>query len=469
MSRIEREPVIRVGLMTSARAEPVRFTLRGEFRTDDGRMLASGDYVASSIDGRVRIDGPSGVESARSIRLTATDLDACRVMVRDITIGIDFHWERREEQTFQGSLLFQSCADGLLLVNELPLESYLVSVISSEMSAACPTELLRAHAIVSRSWLLANVFKDAGRGLSDGPSREAEVRADPAGGAVGDTREIIRWYGRESHSGFDVCADDHCQRYQGITRAFSQAAFDAVRDTRGAVLMFGAEICDARYSKSCGGVSEIYGAAWEDRDVPYLASVYDGPGTLDGYPMGLTTEANAERWITSSPPAYCNTDSREMLERILPGFDQETRDFYRWRVENSNEELSDIIHSRTGVDVGRLIALEPVARGESGRIVRLRIVGEKRSIVIGKELEIRRSLSRSHLYSSAFVVRPGFGVGSEGDAASKFPTWFTLIGAGWGHGVGLCQIGAAVMADVGKSHQQILAHYFRNAELQSAY
>jgi len=168
-------------------------------------------------------------------------------------------------------------------------------------------------------------------------------------------------------------------------------------------------------------VSEIYGAAWEDRDVPYLASVYDGPGTLDGYPMGLTTEANAERWITSSPPAYCNTDSREMLERILPGFDQETRDFYRWRVENSNEELSDIIHSRTGVDVGRLIALEPVARGESGRIVRLRIVGEKRSIVIGKELEIRRSLSRSHLYSSAFVVRPGFGVGSEGDAASKFP------------------------------------------------
>jgi peptidoglycan hydrolase-like amidase len=273
--------------------------------------------------------------------------------------------------------------------------------------------------------------------------------------------EIIRWYDRESHTDFDVCADDHCQRYQGISKAYSKEAFEAVRDTRGQVLVYNDEICDTRYSKSCGGVTELYGAAWEDKAVPYLESIYDGPGDVSGYPMPLTDEANAVRWVTSSPPAYCNNISAELLERILPGFDQETKDFYRWEVSYSQDELREILHDKLGVDLGRISTLEPLERGESGRIIRLGIRGEARSLVVGKELEIRRALSRSHLYSSAFVVEP--------QGVNDYPERFRLTGAGWGHGVGLCQIGAAVMADQGHDHAEVLAHYFQGASLRALY
>ena len=445
-----------------ARARSARLTLEGGFAGDDSSTIPAGDYTASSTDGRVRIEEAGSLKS-RSTRLTPVDFDTCRFTLHDVTIGIDFHWEQKEEQTFQGSVLLQPGPDGLAVVNELPLESYLISVISSEMSASCPLELLRAHAIVSRSWFLANVFGENTKVVSDGALRETARNGTDSRGAGGGTGEIIRWYGRGTHSGFDVCADDHCQRYQGITRAFSDTAFNTVRETRGQVLVFGDEICDARYSKSCGGVTEVYRSAWEDRDVPYLQSAYDGPGSPDGYAAPFTIEGHAERWITTSPPAYCNTRSRELLERILPGYDQKTHDFYRWRVDYSNEELSEILHGRIGEDFGRLIALEPLERGRSGRIVRLKIVGEKKSSVIGKELEIRRALSRSHLYSSAFVVR------GENDGASRYPRRFTLIGAGWGHGVGMCQIGAAVMADAGRSHEEIFTHYFRGTALQTLY
>jgi SpoIID/LytB domain protein len=333
----------------------------------------------------------------------------------------------------------------LTLINELPIESYLVSVISSEMSASCPAELLRAHAVVSRSWLLAQLKKA-------NTSRPATIDND---------RERIRWYDRESHALFDVCADDHCQRYQGVSKAFSEAAFSAVRATRGVALVYGDEICDARYSKSCGGRTEVFSAAWEDRSVPYLTSIYDGPGEIAGYTMSLTEEVNAARWILSSPPAYCNVEAREILSRILPNFDQETTDFYRWTVEYSQSELRDILLARTGIDFGRIRLLDAVERGESGRIVKLRITGENRTLIIGKELEIRRALSRSHLYSSAFVVKR---IG-DGD----FPEAFQLRGAGWGHGVGLCQIGAAAMAERGHTHEEILTHYFRNAALSRLY
>jgi peptidoglycan hydrolase-like amidase len=350
----------------------------------------------------------------------------------------------------------------LTLINELPLESYLVSVISSEMSAACPPELLRAHSVVSRSWLLAQLSKTASRtGLEQAATIQADSRMidNPPG-------EIIRWYDRESHTDFDVCADDHCQRYQGISKAFSPEAFDAIRNTRGRVLVSNDEVCDARYSKSCGGMTEVYRAAWEQREVTYLASAYDGPGEISDYLMPLTIEANAEAWITSSPPAYCNNISPELLGRILPGFDQETRDFYRWQVSYSQDELREILQARLGVDFGSILALEPLERGESGRIIRLRIRGEAKTIVIGKELEIRRALSRSHLYSSAFVV---LAARDERDRAKNYPKQFRLIGAGWGHGVGLCQIGAAVMADQGHTHIEILAHYFKGTTLRSLY
>jgi SpoIID/LytB domain protein len=274
-------------------------------------------------------------------------------------------------------------------------------------------------------------------------------KADPALGArpvppAVQGSEIIKWYGREAHPDFDVCADDHCQRYQGITKAFSPAVSDAVQDTAGEMLLYGGNVCDARFSKCCGGFTEQYETAWEDVHIPYLVSFYDGPSGLS--PMEM------DKWIRSSPPAYCNTQDKNLLSRILPNFDQETRDFYRWRIEYAPDELSDLIRSRLQIELGRILELEPLKRGPSGRVYQLKITGERGSITIGKELEIRRALSRSHLYSSAFVVD------RERDR-------FVLRGAGWGHGVGLCQIGAAVMADGGKTYREILAHYYPGTDI----
>ncbi len=444
---IDQEPAIRVGLISSSRQ--VKLSFSGNFITADGESPNTSDCIATGEKGIVKLEG---VPASPEIALSPSDFDSCRFTVHGVTIGIDFHWERQESQQFQGTLKLAADGDALTLINELPLESYLVSVISSEMSPSCPAELLRAHAVVSRSWLLAQL----GSGIPD--STQSRARSE------GTDEEQIRWYDRESHRGFDVCADDHCQRYQGIGKAFSKAAFDAVHDTRGKALVYSDEICDARYSKSCGGMTEIYRAAWEDRDVPYLASVYDVPGgEPSGYRMPLSVEANADAWITASPPAYCGVVTSELLARIVPAFDQETPDFYRWRVEYTQEELSEILHARVGVDFGRVRELKPIQRGESGRIIRLRITGEKRSLTIGKELEIRRALSHSHLYSSAFVVRPAQG------HLSDYPARFALIGAGWGHGVGMCQIGAAVMADRGHSHAEILMHYFNGVAISDLY
>jgi stage II sporulation protein D len=452
----EKEPMIRVGLMTGARS--ARISLSGRFVAENGDSLREGDYSASLDGGDVLIKGDVSLR-APSIVIRPIDFESCVFTVHDITIGIDFHWERKEAQQFKGALRLLATTEGLTLINELQLESYLISVISSEMSAACPPELLRAHSVVSRSWLIAQLNKTENKAALE---QAANVQNESQ--TIDNTSsEIIRWYDRENHTDFDVCADDHCQRYQGISKAFAQEAFDAARDTRGKVLVSNDEICDTRYSKSCGGVTEVYRAAWEEREVSYLASVYDGSGEVSDYRMPLTNEANAEAWITSSPPAYCNNISAELLGRILPGFDQETRDFYRWEVNYSQDELGEILRSRLGVDLGRILALEPVERGESGRIIRLRIRGEAQSVVIGKELEIRRALSRSHLYSSAFVAL------AERDEAKDCPQRFRLIGAGWGHGVGLCQIGAAVMADQGYAHKEILAHYFKGAALRAVY
>ena len=442
---IDREPEIRVGLISGA--TEARFALSGHFESG-GKTLAEGEHVAYSDGGAVKLEG---LAPAPVITLSPSDFKSCRFTVHGVKIGIEFHWERLESQQFQGKLTLSADGDRLTIINELPLESYLISVISSEMSAACPVELLRAHAIVSRSWLLSQ--------LEESP-------ADPikqANTVDGTSEEIIRWYDRESHRGFDVCADDHCQRYQGIGKAFSQSAFDAVRDTNGKALVYGGEICDTRYSKSCGGITEEYRAAWEDKNVPYLASIYDGEGEQPSeYRMPLTVEENAEAWISASPPACCGMVSPELLSRIVPDFDQKTLDSFRWHVEYSQDELGEILRLRYGMDFGPIHDLKALERGLSGRIIRLRIDGEKRSMVIGKELEIRRGLSRSHLYSSAFVVR------AKRDS-SEHATGFSLIGAGWGHGVGLCQIGAAVLADRGFNHQEILSHYFKSAELVSVY
>jgi SpoIID/LytB domain protein len=364
------------------------------------------------------------------VTLTPSNGAACAFALDDVTIGIGFHWERKERQVFRGAFRLIKREAGLTVINDVSLEEYVTSVISSEMSASCPLEMLKAHAVISRSWLW---FPKANPPLS-GTEQNRNV----------DSREILRWYGRAAHPDFDVCADDHCQRYQGITKAFSSSAAEAVRATSGEFLRYHGAICDARFSKSCGGITERYAVAWEDEKIPYLESVYDG--------ASQPSIPNSETWIRSSPPAYCNTDDSELLSRVLPGFDQETRDFYRWQVAYTGHEFADLIRSRIGVDLGPIRNMQALDRGASGRIYRMKITGERDYIVIGKELEIRRALSPTHLYSSAFVVDNESGR-------------FVLRGAGWGHGVGLCQIGAAVMANGGANYAEILRHYYRGTSV----
>ena len=368
----------------------------------------------------------------------------------DVTIGVHFHWERKETQVFQGTLKLVVEADNIVAINLLPVERYLTSVISSEMSATSSLELLKAHAVISRSWLLAQMEKRRLAG-KESAAFFSFIKSDD---------EWIRWYDREDHSIFDVCADDHCQRYQGITKATDKRVAQAVKDTKGEILAYNGEICDARFSKCCGGVTEEFDCCWEDKQVPYLIALRDNP---DGLLPDLTKEEQAEAWIRTPEPAYCHTTDPKILSQVLNDYDQETHDFYRWRVEMSQERMAALISKNTGIDFGLIQDLIPVERGKSGRIKKLCIVGEKKTFTIGKELEIRRVLSETHLYSSAFVVEKN-NLSPDGTPAS-----FTLIGAGWGHGVGLCQIGAAVMGAQGHSYDDILLHYYRGAEIKKAY
>ena len=364
-------------------------------------------------------------------------------LIKNVRIGIGFHWDRLEDQEFEGTLEIRDNADGTqTAINRLDVEDYLSSVITSEMSATSSLELLKAHAVISRSWVLRPI-------ISPSTCTDKPDLSDP-------DRHVV-WYERDAHEGFDVCADDHCQRYEGITRrdehpeaaANVQKAIDA---TRGQVLMYDGKVCDARFYKACGGATELFENAWANEHYDYLEPVRDEIGT----PLpDLTIEENAQAFIRTSPSAYCNTTDERILSQVLNNYDQETKDFYRWTVQYTKEELSDIIRERSGIDFGEILDLVPIKRGPSARLYEMQIVGSKRTMVIGKELEIRKWLSRSHLYSSAFVVDRN----EQGD--------FILTSAGWGHDVGLCQIGAAVMADKGYTYEQILAHYFPGSELKT--
>ncbi len=383
--------------------------------------------------------------------------DNCSFTLHGVTIGVSFHWRRKEDQTFKGTLKFIVENGKLTAINIVPVEDYLTSVISSEMSAKASLELLKAHAVISRSWLLAQIqHKPAESSKAD--SVMSDLQPSLGGG---DNDENIRWWDRDDHVNYDVCADDHCQRYQGITRASTPAVEQAIAQTWGEVLMHGGQLCDARFSKSCGGVFEEFENCWQDHHHDYLVARRDGDNEQD-FP-DLTREDNAAEWILSSPTAFCNTHDPEILSQVLNDYDQETTDFYRWRVEYTQEQLSDLIARRTGVDYGRIRDLQPVARGTSGRLYKMRIVGEKRSQVIGKELAIRYALSETALYSSAFVVE------RHDISADGYPAKFVLRGAGWGHGVGLCQIGAAVMGAKGYDYKQILLHYFVGAQIEKQY
>ena len=371
----------------------------------------------------------------------------------EVTIGVNFHWERKENQVFTGCLSFIVYDGRLCAINILPVEDYLVSVISSEMSAKASLNFLKANAVISRSWLLAQIDKRKNLQNKPGDAFFSVRKSDT---------QLIRWYDREDHTEFDVCADDHCQRYQGITRAVCETASEAVRATQGMVLMHDSEICDARFSKCCGGVTEEYSTCWEDIDKPYLKSIADKSHDSEIIP-DLSDENQVREWIMSSPEAFCNTDNEEVLSQVLNNYDQETENFYRWTVEYTQSELSELLKNNLKMDFGEIVDLIPLKRGKSGRISVLRIVGTERTFEIGKELEIRRVLSDSHLLSSAFVVDRTF----SGTVA--VPSAFVLHGAGWGHGVGLCQIGAAVMGEKGIDYKAILMHYYRGAELKKLY
>lgn len=326
-----------------------------------------------------------------------------------VTIGIGFHWQRRETQSFSGALKLLPTEEGLVVINRLPVEEYLRSVISSEMSANAGLELLKAHAVISRSWLL----------------RTKEVQPQ----VIKPEHSHLKFYERDAHTLFDVCADDHCQRYQGLHRQINDNVNQAIRDTRGVVLTFENEICDARFSKCCGGKTERFSVAWADVDYAYLQPV-------------------------ECP--YCDTHDKKILSQVLNDYDAETVDFHDWKVEYGVGELSELIKKKSGVDFGEILELNPLERGESGRIWQLEVVGSKCKKVIGKELEIRKLLSESHLYSSAFDVE-------------KRDNKFILRGKGWGHGVGLCQIGAAVMASKGFTYNEILSHYYPNSSFTKLY
>jgi stage II sporulation protein D len=435
MWSVKHQPKITVGIMD--RQAEVFGRLDGDFR-GDGFSPLSGGFSAKVDAGMIVFFDDAHCEITRSPSIRLRGHKHSSITLFNVTIGNRFHWERTEHQTFQGNLILLSRNDGTIaVINEILLEDYLKSVISSEISGAGPIDFLKAHAILSRSWLLAALDR---KKKTKETFKSSEKITDG---------EVIRWYDREEHDLFDVCADDHCQRYQGITKIVSRQAEEAVRETRGMVITYQDKICDTRYSKACGGLTENFDTAWDDKKVPYLESISDAsvPHRL------ITTEEEASAWILSAPEAYCHTNDEGLLEKILPDFDRETRTFFRWRVEYSRAELEEILREKSGFDFGTLKEILPITRGPSGRISRLKIVGSKRSMVVGKELEIRRWLSRTHLYSSAFVVTV------EGGR-------FIFHGAGWGHGVGLCQIGAAVMATKGFSTEEILKHYFRRVEIK---
>jgi len=466
------EPIIHVGILS---APSIEFVLNGLFADANGKQY-TGAYKAVYSNGMVVFEN----QETDLVLLEPQSDDASFDLI-DVVIGINFHWERKENQRFKGALKIIVENETVTAINRIGVEDYLTSVISSEMSATASDELLKAHAVISRSWLLCPLQEARGERQAASSkqqelsgkqqelsSKQQEVSANTpnselnTANSILQTANYIKWYERDAHTNFDVCADDHCQRYQGITRASTEAVRQAIEATRGEVLWSDGEICDARFSKSCGGASETFENCWAPEHYSYLTKVIDNPTAPAGFEHDLTIEAHAEKWIRQSPEAFCNTTDKKVLAQVLNNYDQETTDFYRWNVEYTQTEIADLLARRSGIDFGDIVDLIPVKRGESARLIELKIVGTKHTVTVGKELEIRKWLSHSHLYSSAFVV-------DKLNVEEGIPQKFILTGAGWGHGVGLCQIGAAVMGEKGYKYDEILLHYFTNSELKRIY
>lgn len=439
----DKEPEVKVGIVSG---QKIHFSLNKPYLAKGETVI--GEQEVEFSEGGVLWNG----NQYSSLTFHPQSADAS-FSLSDVTIGVNFHWERKETQTFLGTLRFVVESDKICAINELPVEKYLESVISSEMSATSSLELLKAHAVISRSWLLAQMKKRRDVAESGNNFFSFTKKEDM----------LIRWYDREDHTIFDVCADDHCQRYQGITKETSPHVAEAIRQTKGQVLLDGDEICDARFSKCCGGVTEEFQYCWEDTPKNYLTAVRDIALGIESTLPNLTNEEEAEKWIRFNPPAFCNTQDKRILSQVLNDYDQETVDFYRWKVTLTQEKLQQLIADRLKMDLGSILDMKSVERGTSGRISKLQIIGTEKTFTIGKELEIRRTLSDSHLLSSAFIVDK-YDIDKQG-----VPQRFELIGAGWGHGVGLCQIGAAVMGEEGYLYDAILLHYYQGAEIKKLY
>ena len=439
----DKEPEVKVGIVSG---QKIHFSLNKPYLAKGETVI--GEQEVEFSEGGVLWNG----NQYSSLTFHPQSADAS-FSLSDVTIGVNFHWERKETQTFLGTLRFVVESDKICAINELPVEKYLESVISSEMSATSSLELLKAHAVISRSWLLAQMKKRRDVAESGNNFFSFTKKEDM----------LIRWYDREDHTIFDVCADDHCQRYQGITKETSPHVAEAIRQTKGQVLLDGDEICDARFSKCCGGVTEEFQYCWEDTPKNYLTAVRDIALGIESTLPNLTNEEEAEKWIRFNPPAFCNTQDKRILSQVLNDYDQETVDFYRWKVTLTQEKLQQLIADRLKMDLGSILDMKSVERGTSGRISKLQIIGTEKTFTIGKELEIRRTLSDSHLLSSAFIVDK-YDIDEQG-----VPQRFELVGAGWGHGVGLCQIGAAVMGEEGYLYDAILLHYYQGAEIKKLY
>ncbi len=432
---MKKEPIVEVGILT---AERINFHISGKFFVN-GKPYNQGDYDVETRHGMLIWHR----RSYKYLRFEPQD-EQSTFTIYDVTIGKNFHWQQKENQTFKGVLEFIPHGKLVTALNLVGAETYITGVVAAEMSADAPRELIKAHAVISRSWLM-NLLEGKRKFPKD--AKETTPRESE------NERQV--WYNHRQHSHFQVCADDHCQRYQGIKDERQSLRVEPiVRETRGEVLMYGSEICDARFSKCCGGVTEEYQNCWEPIEYPYLKSRRDIRMKADV--PDLTNERNARKWLTTRPDACCNVSDRSLLNEALNSYDRKTTDFFRWYKHYTTEQLTQIFQKKTGVDVGEITALEPLERGTSGRITRMRVVGTKRNFIIGKELEIRKALSDTHLYSSAFVV-------------DKKENGFLLTGGGWGHGVGLCQIGAAFMAKQGCSYYEILVHYYRNAVIKLNY
>jgi SpoIID/LytB domain protein len=438
------EPIVTVGILNAKR---IKIKIVGEYLFPRKEIYMRGRLIFSDAHNGIMLETSLGTYyvSENDVFEPFPPHNASFI-VDDVTVGKKFHWEHKERHRYSGSFKIIRENGALTLVNIIPLENYLESVIRSEMNENAPFSLLKAQAVVARSWTLSQMKKGGKKGVNERRKKG----------------EVLRWYERDGHVNYVFCNDDHCQRYHGIGKSQSIAVHEAVEQTRGLVLTGKNGLCDARYFKSCGGRTELFRNVWGEDEGDCISSVEDYDYPTEFTDVDLSIEKNARKWILSEPEAFCNTKDEKILSSVLVDFDKKTVDFYRWRKEYTQEEISALIKKKLKKDYGAILDLLPVERGASGRVIKLKIVGEKRTLIIGKELEIRRTLSETHLYSSAIII-------DKEDVQNGVPQKFVIRGAGWGHGVGMCQIGAAVMGEKGYEFDEILAHYYPETKIKRYY